>query len=93
MYLGKVVEEGPADVIFNFPIHPYTQALFNAIPDINKSSLSDLQTLEGDLPSAIDLPTGCRFHTRCNRAMEVCARVEPTWKEQGDGHFTACHLY
>jgi oligopeptide/dipeptide ABC transporter ATP-binding protein len=92
MYLGKVVEEGPASTVFHSPVHPYTQALFNAIPDITKSSLRDLQTLEGNLPSAIDLPTGCRFHTRCSRKMDICSTVAPAFTQIADNHRAACHL-
>jgi oligopeptide/dipeptide ABC transporter ATP-binding protein len=93
MYLGKVVEEGPATEIFNSPMHPYTQALLNAIPDITKYSLDDLQTIEGNVPSAIDPPSGCRFHTRCPKVMEICKQVEPARLQVGEKHFTACHLY
>lgn len=93
MYLGKVVEEGPATVIFNKPAHPYTRALLNALPDITKSSLDDLQTLEGGVPSAIDPPSGCRFHTRCPAVMEKCKQVEPAGIEIEKDHRTACHLY
>ncbi|MBI5838860.1 MAG: ATP-binding cassette domain-containing protein [Chloroflexi bacterium] len=92
MYLGKVVEEGEADTIFNSPRHPYTQALLNAIPDITKYSLDDLQTLEGSVPSAINPPSGCRFHTRCPMAMEVCRREEPVMLKLGNSHRAACHL-
>ncbi len=92
MYLGKVVEEGPAAVVFNQPQHPYTRALFNAIPDISKSSLADLQTLEGNVPSAINPPSGCRFHTRCPQVMEICRTVEPGTVNLGENHRAACHL-
>jgi oligopeptide/dipeptide ABC transporter ATP-binding protein len=92
MYLGKVVEEGPANTIFNKPVHPYTQALFNAIPDINKFSLDDLQTLEGSVPSAIDIPAGCRFHTRCPMKMDICTTTEPATIHVGEQHTAACHL-
>lgn len=93
MYLGKVVEEGQATQIFNAPAHPYTQALLNAIPDITKYSLDDLQTIEGNVPSAIDPPAGCRFHTRCPKVMEICKQVEPERLQVDDQHFTACHLH
>jgi len=92
MYLGKVVEEGPANDVFHSPVHPYTQALFNAIPDISKSCLSDLQTLEGNLPSAINLPTGCRFHTRCPKKMDICSTLEPNFTQVAEKHRAACHL-
>jgi len=92
MYLGKIVEEGPANIIFSSPVHPYTQALFNSIPDINKSSLNDLQVLEGNLPSSINLPTGCRFHTRCPKKMEICSIKEPDVTQVGENHKASCYL-
>ncbi|MGZ6346432.1 MAG: ABC transporter ATP-binding protein [Anaerolineales bacterium] len=92
MYLGKIVEEGPANIIFSSPVHPYTQALFNSIPDINKSSLNDLQVLEGNLPSSINLPTGCRFHTRCPYKMDICPIKEPEVTQVGENHKASCYL-
>ena len=92
MYLGKVVEQGPADAVFNAPVHPYTQALFNAIPSLEMSSLDDLQTPAGNVPSAIDPPSGCRFHTRCPFAMDICSQVEPQMLPVGERHTAACHL-
>ena len=92
MYLGKVVEQGPADVVFSAPVHPYTQALFNAIPSLEMSSLDDLQTPAGNVPSAIDPPSGCRFHTRCPFVMDVCSQVEPQMLSVGERHAAACHL-
>lgn len=92
MYLGKVVEQGPATTVFNSPVHPYTQALFNAIPSLKMSSLDELQTLEGSVPSAIDIPPGCRFHTRCSKVIPICSTVEPKTTQVGEYHQTACHL-
>lgn len=92
MYLGKIVEQGLADVVFNDPVHPYTQALFNAIPSIQMNSLSELQNLEGNVPSAINPPSGCRFHTRCPKVMAICNMEEPEMIELADGRKTACHL-
>ncbi|HSQ28166.1 MAG TPA: ABC transporter ATP-binding protein [Anaerolineales bacterium] len=92
MYLGKVVEQGPADTVFSTPVHPYTQALFNAIPSLEMDSLDELQTLEGNVPSAIDPPSGCRFHTRCPVAIPICSQVEPVMQEVGPNHLAACHL-
>jgi len=92
MYLGKVVEQGPADVVFSDPVHPYTQALFNAIPSLEMNSLDDLQTPAGNVPSAIDPPSGCRFHTRCPFVMDVCSQVEPQMLPVGEQHAAACHL-
>ena len=92
MYLGKVVEEGPAEIIFNSPTHPYTQALFNAIPSLSMNSLDELQTLEGHVPSAINPPPGCRFSTRCPKVMPICSLVEPQMIKVGEKHAAACHL-
>ncbi len=92
MYLGKIVEEGPAEDIFNHPVHPYTQALFNAIPSIHMADLSELQTLEGNVPSAINPPSGCRFHTRCSRAIPFCSQQEPALLSLDGSRKAACHL-
>ena len=92
MYLGKVVEHGPANQVFSSPFHPYTKALFNAIPSLKMNSLDELQTLEGSVPSAINPPSGCRFHTRCPNVMEICHTVEPTMTRVGENHAAACHL-
>lgn len=92
MYLGKVVEQGPADIVFNSPSHPYTQALFNAIPSLKMNSLDELQTLEGNVPSAINPPSGCRFHTRCPMVMDICKTVEPEMTSLDVNHKAACHL-
>lgn len=93
MYLGKLVEYGETNKIFDNPEHPYTQALFAAIPDINTDNIEDIKTLEGNLPSAINPPSGCRFHTRCVNAMEECRNVEPPLVEIEDGRLIACHLH
>jgi oligopeptide/dipeptide ABC transporter ATP-binding protein len=92
MYLGKIVEQGWADRVFNSPMHPYTQALFNAIPSLEMSNLAQLQTLEGNVPSAIDPPSGCRFHTRCPFVMPKCSTMEPPMTIVGENHTAACHL-
>jgi len=92
MYLGKVVEQGPAEVVFNAPAHPYTQALFHAIPSLSMNSLDELQTLEGQVPSAINPPPGCRFSTRCPKVMPICSMVEPPMIKVGERHIAACHL-
>ncbi len=90
MYLGNMVELAPSEAIFKNPSHPYTQALMNAIPttDINNR---ELQILEGDIPSPINPPKGCKFHTRCEFAKDVCKGVNPKWREIEEGHFVACH--
>jgi len=92
MYLGKIVEQGPADAVFSAPVHPYTQALFNAIPSLEMNSLDELQTIEGNVPSAIDPPSGCRFHTRCPFVMPVCSQGEPQMTRVSEHHTAACHL-
>jgi oligopeptide/dipeptide ABC transporter ATP-binding protein len=92
MYLGKIVEQGPASEVFNHPRHPYTQALFNAIPTLEMNSLNELQSLEGNVPSAIDPPSGCRFHTRCHFRIPVCSTVEPRPVEVSEQHTAACYL-
>ena len=92
MYLGKVVEKGPAEALFKAPVHPYTQALFNAIPSIDMNSLDELESIEGSVPSAINPPSGCRFHTRCPHVMEICSVEEPMMTEIDGKHAAACHL-
>lgn len=92
MYLGKIVEQGSADKIFKDPKHPYTKALFNAIPDIHTSSIDELAVITGEVPSAIDPPEGCRFHPRCEFCMERCKTENPGMREV-DGRFVECHLY
>ena len=95
MYLGKMVEMTFSDELYKNPLHPYTQALLSAIPipdpDIAKQSHRILLT--GDVPSPIDPPSGCRFRTRCPKAMDICKEAEPQMKELAPGHFCACHLY
>lgn len=92
MYLGKLVEYGTSDEVFNNPAHPYTKALFAAIPDIDTEGIDSLVTLDENVPSAINPPTGCRFHTRCPAAKEVCSAKEPELKMVGEGHQVACHF-
>ena len=95
MYLGKMVEMTFSDELYKNPLHPYTQALLSAIPipdpDIAKQSHRILLT--GDVPRPIDPPSGCRFRTRCPKAMDICKEAEPQMKELAPGHFCACHLY
>lgn len=92
MYLGKLVEYGETEKIFENPKHPYTEALFAAIPDINTENIEDIKTLEGNVPSAINPPSGCRFHTRCPNVMDVCKTNEPELLELSDGRLLSCHL-
>ena len=92
MYLGSMVEFGTKDEIFSNPLHPYTKALFSAIPNPNPDVKMQRIVLKGDIPSPANPPSGCRFHTRCPYATEKCAEVVPEYKEYGCGHFAACHL-
>lgn len=90
MYLGKIVELGRKDAIFNSPVHPYTKALLAAIPVPNPERKRNPSELIGEVPSAIDIPSGCRFHTRCKYAKEGCSVKEPELVEVTPGHFAAC---
>ncbi len=92
MYLGSVMEYGTKEDIFRNPIHPYTKALFSAVPDPDPDMKQERIKLEGDIPSPANPPKGCRFHTRCPYAKEVCRHVPPTYREHAPGHFAACHL-
>ncbi len=91
MYLGAMVEFGAKKDIFSNPLHPYTKALFSAIPTPNPDVKMNRIVLSGDIPSPANPPKGCRFHTRCPYAKEICRHVPPTYKEYEDGHFAACH--
>lgn len=93
MYLGKIIEEAPYSALYNTPKHPYTQALLSAAPTSNPLMKKKRILLEGDVPSPIDPPSGCRFHTRCPQKMEICTTEEPCFSDMGDGHVVACHLY
>ncbi len=93
MYLGKIVEIGPAEAVYNTPIHPYTHALLSAvpIPDPRANAARKQVILEGDVPSPANPPSACRFHTRGPRATEICSTDEPPLIDHGGGHFAACH--
>ena len=91
MYLGKVVEIGTKDEIFNDPQHPYTKALLSAIPRVGQKNRTNRIILQGDIPSPVNPPEGCRFHTRCPYATEQCKTVPPV-VDMGNGHQVACHL-
>ncbi|WP_308749545.1 oligopeptide/dipeptide ABC transporter ATP-binding protein [uncultured Anaerococcus sp.] len=92
MYLGVMVELADSEKIFANPLHPYTKALLQAIPRTDVDQGQELAIIEGDIPSAVRPPKGCRFHTRCEYAMDICSQFEPELKDVGDGHFVACHL-
>jgi len=93
MYLGKLVERASVDELFARPLHPYTRALMSAVPVPDPQAQRDRQRLEGDVPSPIDPPPGCRFHPRCPEAFDLCSRTEPAFIEHTPGHLVACHLY
>ncbi len=93
MYLGKLVELSPAEELYTRPIMPYTEALLSAvpIPDPDLSEKRERIVLEGDVPSPIHPPSGCRFHPRCRYATEICSQIEPPLVDYGNGHLAACH--
>jgi oligopeptide/dipeptide ABC transporter ATP-binding protein len=93
MYLGKLVELSPAEELYTRPIMPYTEALLSAvpIPDPDLSEQRERIVLEGDVPSPIHPPSGCRFHPRCRYATDICSQVEPPLVDYGNGHLAACH--
>ena len=93
MYLGSMVEYGSKERIFNNTLHPYTKALFSAVPVPNPHVKMNRVILKGDIPSPVNPPKGCKFHTRCEQCMEICKSVPPKYREVEDGHFCACHLY
>ncbi|MBQ9729986.1 MAG: dipeptide ABC transporter ATP-binding protein [Clostridia bacterium] len=93
MYLGSMVEYGKKEQIFNNTLHPYTKALFSAVPVPNPHVKMNRVILKGDIPSPVNPPKGCKFHTRCEKCMDVCKEVVPEYKEIEAGHFCACHLY
>lgn len=93
MYLGNLVEYGTTKDIFKNPLHPYTKALFSAIPIPDPDSKMERIVLEGTIPSPANPPSGCKFHTRCAHCMEKCKEAAPVQKEIEPGHYVVCHLY
>ncbi len=92
MFLGELVEVGPAESVFDPPHHPYTEALVSAIPTLELDDRRPRIKLEGEMPSPSDPPSGCRFHTRCHRKLgEICENEPPPWRSAGDGHEIRCH--
>jgi len=92
MYVGKIVEMAPKNQLFNNPKHPYTEALLSAVPVPNPRLKRKEIILKGDVPSTTNPPSGCRFHTRCSYAKEICSEKEPEFEEKDKGHFVACHF-
>ena len=93
MYLGNLVEYGATEDIFKNPLHPYTKALFSAIPVPDPTAKMNRIVLEGSIPSPANPPAGCKFHTRCAQCMEQCKTEVPEQREIEPGHFVVCHLY
>ena len=92
MYLGKIMELGPAHDVAFTPMHPYTRALISAVPSGDPTVKRRVESLKGEPPSPINVPPGCRFHPRCPYAQEICVREVPEDRDMGDGHFVACHF-
>ena len=93
MYLGNMVEYGSKREMFDNPLHPYTKALFSAIPIPDPETKIRRIVLQGDIPSPANPPKGCKFHTRCNECMSACKLLEPEFRDAGGGHMVACHKY
>lgn len=93
MYLGRLVETAPTQQLFAQPRHPYTKALFSAIPSLDPDDRGKAQKLEGEIPSPTNQPPGCKFHTRCPHAIDLCKTKEPELQEEGSGHAVSCHRW
>ncbi len=93
MYLGKIVEIGRTDIIYNNPKHPYTKGLFKSIPNPDPDKKIEKIYLKGEVPSPVNTPTGCNFRRRCDHASKICEEEEPELKKLDDGREVACHLY
>jgi len=92
MYLGRLCEEAPRDVLYDEPLHPYTRVLLAAVPEPDPKVPLRPQALPGEVPSPANPPPGCRFSPRCPVAIDVCRREQPQWRELAPGHFVACHV-
>jgi oligopeptide/dipeptide ABC transporter ATP-binding protein len=93
MYLGSIVELAGKKTLFDNPLHPYTQSLLSAVPIPVPSQKKNRIVLQGDIPSSLNLPSGCIFHTRCPKAMDICSKVVPEATEKESGHLVSCLLY
>ena len=93
MYLGRLVETAPTRKLFAAPRHPYTRALFSAIPSLDPDDRGKAQKLTGEIPSPTNQPSGCKFHTRCPNAIDRCKSEEPQLEVDADGHTVACHRW
>ena len=93
MYLGNFVEVGDKRKLYSNPLHPYTQALLSAVPVPDPTAKKDRIILEGSIPSALNPPSGCKFHTRCPRCMDICKKKAPERYQVSDDHYVYCHLY
>jgi len=92
MYLGRFVEQGNAEAIFNRPGHPYTKALLEGVPQPDPDKRREIVSIEGEVPSLADRPTGCEFHTRCNYAQSLCKQEKPTLQKLGSNQYVRCHF-
>ena len=92
MYLGNMVELAPTEELFNNTMHPYTEALLSAIPVVDEEDKRERILLEGDIPSPVSPPTGCKFHTRCRYCQQKCKEEVPEWIDIGNNHYVACHF-
>ena len=92
MYLGKIMELAGGEVLYDQPVHPYSEALLASAPNPDPTQRRDKELLEGDVPSPIDPPQGCRFHTRCTLRKDVCTQVEPPLSPRANGSLVACHV-
>lgn len=93
MYLGKIVEKAPTEKLIEKRFHPYTEALLEAVPNPDPDFKISLQKIKGEAPNPVDMPSGCRFHPRCIKCMEICKKIQPRKFEVEEGHFVRCHLY
>ena len=92
MYLGKIVELAETEALYARPLHPYTQILISSVPTLDKARNRKRRIMQGEIPSPFEIPAGCRFHTRCPYAREICRTDAPPLREVDDRHWAACHF-